>query len=252
MDIRSHSGQMRMGDAVRYRCRIRNRGYISPQSGTKGKIWPVQDSDADGCNKKRITEGLHFNIVVFASWYFASRLIRLPEGENRDWITEAKGNLRILVNGSWVKLRDYAASLNIRNMDAYSIGDSTYSMESIITRMKNAGKVQVIVSIGNNSQKFFTTNRTDWKREKVVQLYLRIWDVETFHRELKQDGLNHLYQRTHKSLPGTAKLNLPGQLLLEIPAIRSLESHLKIGKDTPSLRFRSMAMGVLVNLFKAM
>ena len=51
---------------------------------------------------------------------------------------------------------------------------------------------------------------------------------------------------------GTAKLSPLGELLLEISAIRSLESHLKIGKGTPGMRFRSMAMRILVDLLKAM
>ena len=157
-----------------------------------------------------------------------------------------------MVSGSWMKLRDYAASLKLRDMTAYSIDDSTYFMKSINTRMKNAGKVQVIVSIGKNSEKFFVTNRIDWKPKKVIDLYLRRLDIETFHREMKQDGLRHLYQRTHESLLGTAKLSPLGELLLEISAIRSLESHLKIGKGTPGMRFRSMAMGMLVDLLKAM
>ena len=53
-------------------------------------------------------------------------------------------------------------------------------------------------------------------------------------------------------MPGTAKLSPLGDLLLEISAIRSLESHLKIGKGTPGMRFRSMALRILVDLFKAM
>ena len=138
-----------------------------------------------------------------------------------------------------MKLRDYAASLNLRNMTAYSIDDSTYFMKAMTTRMKNAGKVQVIISIGRNSEKFFVTSRIDWKPKKVMDLYLRRWDIEVFHRELKQDGLRHLYQRTHESLPGTAKLSPLGDLLLEISAIRSLETHLKIGKGTPSMRWVS-------------
>ena len=85
----------------------------------------------------------------------------------------------------------------------------------------------------------------------MVDLYLRRWDIEVFHKELKQDGLRHLDQRTHESLLGTGKLSPLGELLLEISAIRSLESHLKIGKGTPGMRFRSMAMRVLVDLFKA-
>ena len=202
--------------------------------------------------KRSIASGLHFSTVVFDSWYFASRLVEFLGKKNKDWITEAKSNRTILVNGSWVKLSDYAASLNIRNMAAYSIDGNTYLMKSIITRMKNARKVHVIVSMGKNSQKFFVTNRSDWKPAKVIELYVRRWDIETFHRELKQDGLKHLYQRKHESLLGTAKLSLLGALLLEISAIRSLESHLKIGKGTPGLRFSSMAMGILVNLFKAM
>jgi hypothetical protein len=76
--------------------------------------------------------------------------------------------------------------------------------------------------------------------------------MEVFHRELKQDGLRHLYQRTHESLLGTAKLSPLGELLLEISAIRSMESHLKIGQGTPGMRFRSMAPGILVDLFRAM
>ena len=157
-----------------------------------------------------------------------------------------------MVSGSWMKLRDYAASLKLRDMTAYSIDESTYFMKSIITRMKNAGKVQVIVSIGKNSEKFFVTNRIDWKPKKVIDLYLRRLDIETFHREMKQDGLRHLYQRTHESLLGTAKLSPLGELLLEISAIRSLESHLKIGKGTPGMRFRSIAMRILVDLLKVM
>jgi IS4 transposase len=47
--------------------------------------------------------------------------------------------------------------------------------------------------MGKNSQKFFVTNRSDWKPGKVIELYIRRWDIERFHRELKQDGLKHLY-----------------------------------------------------------
>ena len=50
----------------------------------------------------------------------------------------------------------------------------------------------------------------------------------------------------------TAKLSPLGELLLEISAIRSIETHLKIWKGTPDLRFRSIASRILVDLLKAM
>ena len=114
------------------------------------------------------------------------------------------------------------------------------------------GKVRVIISIGRNSEKFFVPTMDARKPEKVIDPYLRRWDMEVFHRELKQDGPRHLYQRTHERFHGTAKLSPLGELLLEISAIRSMETHLKIGKGTPDLRFRSMAPGIPVDLFRAM
>ena len=202
--------------------------------------------------KRSITAGLHFSTVVFDSWYFSFRLVRFLEREGKDWVTEAKSNRTILVNGSWMRLKDYAASLNLRDMTAYSIDDSTYLMKSVTTRMKNVGRVQVVVSRGQNAEKFFVTNRIDWKPKRVIDQYLRRWDIETFHRELKQDGLRHLYQRTHESLLGAAKLSPLGDRLPEIFAIRSTDAHLKIGKGTPGMRFRLMAMRILVDLLKAM
>ncbi|MCL5665644.1 MAG: hypothetical protein M1315_02265 [Candidatus Thermoplasmatota archaeon] len=86
---------------------------------------------------------------------------------------------------------------------------------------------------------------------KVIDLYLRRWDIEVFHRELKQYGPRYLYQRTHESLLGTANLSLLEKLTLEISAIRSLEFHIKMGKCKSGMRFRSMAMRVLVDLFMA-
>ena len=100
--------------------------------------------------------------------------------------------------------------------------------------MKNAGNVQIIVSMGKNSERYFVTNRVDWKLGKVIELYIRRWDMETFHRELKQGGLKHLYQRTHESLLGTAKRWHLGAFLLKISAIYSRESSLKMERYTSS------------------
>ena len=59
--------------------------------------------------KRAITAGLRFSTAVFDSWYFASRLVRFLERENRDWVTEAKSNRKIFVDGKRTRLMDYAA-----------------------------------------------------------------------------------------------------------------------------------------------
>ena len=88
--------------------------------------------------------------MVFDSWYFASRPVRFLEREKKDWISEARSNRKIFLGGKSMNLRDYADSLKLRDMTAYSIGNNAYFMKSITTRMKNMGKVQVVISRGMN------------------------------------------------------------------------------------------------------
>ena len=111
--------------------------------------------------KRSITAGLHFGSVIFDSLYFSSRQVSFLEREKKYWIAEAKSNRKIFLDGKWTRLRDYAASLNLRDMTAYNLDDSTYFMTSITAEMKNMGKVQAIISTGKNSEKFFVTNRID-------------------------------------------------------------------------------------------
>ena len=183
--------------------------------------------------KRSITAGHRFSTVVFDSWYFASRLVRFLERENKGWVTEAKNNRKIFVGEEWMRLKDYAASLNFRDMTACKVDENTYFMKSITTRMKNIGRVQVRVSRGQNAEKFFVTNMIEWKPKQIMEMYLRRWDIEIMHRENKQDGLGRIYQRVFAGIVSTTKLSPLCEPLLEISPIRSLGYHLKIGKVHP-------------------
>ena len=112
-----------------------------------------------------------------------------------------------------MRLKDYAASLNLRDMTAYRVDESTYFMKGITTRMKNVGRVQVGVSQGQNAEKFFVTNMIEWKPKQIMEMYLRRWDIEVMHRENKQDGLGRIYQRVFAGIVSTTKLSPLGEPL---------------------------------------
>lgn len=65
------------------------------------------------------------------------------------------------------------------------------------------------------------------------------------HRETKQDWLRGIFQRAFAGIVSTTKLSLLGNLFLEISAMLSLVNQLKLGKETPGLKFRSMTPKVL-------
>ena len=72
------------------------------------------------------------------------------------------------------------------------------------------------------------------------------------HREIKQDGLRRIFRWVFAGIVNTTKLSFLGNLLLEISAMLSRETQLKIGKGMPSLMFRPMALRSLQDLFKAL
>ena len=202
--------------------------------------------------KRSVTAGLNFSIALFDSWYFASKLTGFLESLGKDWISEAKSNRKILVDGKWIRIGEYEESLDIKSMKCYTIDGKQYFTKSIITRMKKIGEVRIVVSRGTEGKKFFVTNMVSWKPKRVMEMYLRRWDIEIMHREIKQDGLERIYQRVFAGIVSTTKLSLLGDLLLEISAMVSLGTQLKIGKGTPGLRFRSMTLRLLQDLFVAL
>ncbi len=103
----------------------------------------------------------------------------------KDYVSEAKSNRIVCIDGKWIRLGDYANTLDLKSMKSYTVNGKTYFMKAITTRMKNACIVKVIVSKGINSLKFFVTNSSG-KVKTIIGKYLRRWDIEVFHEELKQ------------------------------------------------------------------
>jgi hypothetical protein len=114
------------------------------------------------------------------------------------------------------------------------------------------GGVIIIAYYGVAEKKFFETNMICWVLERNMEFYLMRWDLETMNREIKQDGLRRIFQRVFAGIVSTTKLSFLGNLLLEISVMLSLGTQLKIGKGMPCPRFRSMVLGFLQLLFKAM
>ena len=202
--------------------------------------------------RRAVTAGLKFSIALFDSRYFAAKLTGFLESLGKHWISEAKSDRKILVNGKWISIGKYEESLDLRDMKCYAIGGKRYFTKSIVTRIRKVGDVRIVVSRGVEEKKFFVTNMITWKPKRIMEMYLRRWDIETMHREIKQDGLRRIFQRVLAGIVSTTKLSLLGNLLLEISAMLSLGTQLKIGKGTPGLRFRSMALRFLQDLFKAL
>ncbi|MGC8693995.1 MAG: transposase, partial [Thermoplasmata archaeon] len=77
----------------------------------------------------------------------------------------------------------------LREMDSYKIDGKIYFVKRYNLEMKGIGKVNVVISLGINCTKILVTNNQSLLPKRVIETYLRRWDIEVNHREMKGNGL---------------------------------------------------------------
>ena len=145
------------------------------------------------------------------------------ESKKLDWIFQSKSNRKIKIRGRWTTLN--LISLSYAHARTMQISGNTYSVWEVEGRVKGIGPVKVIVSEGMNGKRYYVTNRKDWNAKRILESYLRRWDVEVIHRELKQEGLGHIFLRKLCKTELYLRLIVTGRVLLEISSIRSLSAY---------------------------
>ena len=196
--------------------------------------------------EKCISSGLHFSTVTGDIWYFTRDLIRFLNSKSLSWVFQSKGNRKIKIRGRWTTLD--ATSPGYKESDIMKISGNTYTVWEVDGKIRGMGNVKAIISEGVNGRRYYITNRTGWSPERVLETYLRRWDIEVMHRDLKQDGLGHIFLRKLCKTDLYLRLIVTGRVLLEISSIRSLNSYSKMD-GIMELRKRWISFEFLESLF---
>ncbi|MGC8497350.1 MAG: hypothetical protein ACP5NL_05070 [Thermoplasmata archaeon] len=136
-------------------------------------------------------------------------------------------------------------------METYKIDGKLYQVKKYLLDMKGLGKVNIVISLGINCTKILVTNNLTLLPKRVIELYLRRWDIEVNHREMKGNGLKRAWLRLRCGITSYMMLNVLVQTLLEISTINSLSNtHFEFRSVTPEVRYRWVAIEVVMNLIK--
>jgi hypothetical protein len=80
---------------------------------------------------------------------------------------------------------------------------------------------------------------------------LNRWEIEVMHREIKGNGLKRAWLRVRCGITSYMMLNALVQTLLEISTVISLSNtHFEFRSVTPEMRYRWVAIEVVMNLIK--
>ena len=192
-----------------------------------------------------LSAGLNFHTVTGDIWYFTKSLVKYLDSEKLDWVFQSKGNRKIKIERRWNTLE--LVELSYPDAETISISGNVYSVWEIEGKIKDMGCVKVIVSEGINGRRYYVSNRTDWTVKKILEIYLRRWDIEVIHRDLKQDGLGHIFIRKLCNTKLYLRLIVSARVLLEISSIRSLDGYPDL-QDSTGKRKRWISFEFLQSL----
>ncbi len=107
-----------------------------------------------------------------------------------------------------------------------------YTVWEVNGKIKDIGTLKVIVSERIGGRRYYVTNRTDWSIRKILETHLHRWDIEVMHRDLKQDGMGHIFLRKLGKMELYLRLIVTGRVILEISSIKSLERYPDVPEKT--------------------
>jgi hypothetical protein len=130
--------------------------------------------------------------VVFDEWYMCRELLDFLSSRGLTWVSQAKTNRCIFIDGVWINLTSYVKTLphKLFNRIDAEVGEKKYKwFYETTVMMRNVGLVKlVILKRRRNSKRcvFLVSNNITLSGLQVLEYYKNRWCIEVFHRDCKQ------------------------------------------------------------------
>lgn len=144
--------------------------------------------------------------VIMDSWYMAAEIINLCTSKGIIVIGCLKSNRLICIHHRWTGVRDYFRRVQRSTMTLVIINDENYRYHEVLASLKGVGLVKLVIVQqwrNNRWSRAFYLVSTDTKRsaEGIITTYTQRWDIEVFHRDIKQHlGLESCSARRETSI----------------------------------------------------
>jgi SRSO17 transposase len=149
----------------------------------------------------RPPRGVRIN-VLFDSWYLNPTVVKICEEKRYPYISQAKSNRTIYVEGIKFSATQYAkrqrgCALKLTTYTPRS-QNSPVKAKSLLVRLNQLGKVRLVVSRNEKGEYvFLVTNHLRLPMVEVIRRYDLRWDIECYFRDAKQHlGLGDYQMRS--------------------------------------------------------
>jgi hypothetical protein len=135
--------------------------------------------------------GVPFSVVVFDSWFLHNDLIDSIEAAGKDWIGGCPKDRLVLVQGQWIQLQAYLATIPAAAYRPTQVHDQRYWTFTKVLTVKSlrSRRIRIVASFNNPDLKgpprLLAANRKDWERTRILFTYGDRWPTETFNEDAK-------------------------------------------------------------------
>ena len=163
---------------------------------------------------------LPFSVLLFDGWYLAPEIVALAQHYQKDWASILKKNRKVETNsfvlkdetgkaivlpGPHIKVEDLVPLIPASAYRKITLGDQEYYSFTLSVSIPDLGKVRLVISFANpqltGTYVVLVSNRTDWTAQKLLQIYLQRWPIETFYQDTKQHlGLDQYRMRSAEAI----------------------------------------------------
>lgn len=196
-------------------------------------------------------EGFPFCVVCFDEWYFSKEFTEKIEKLGKDWVTQSKGNRKVVINNRRVEIGEWLKSLPVEKFKKSKIGGVIYYCFQKVCLMSKQGWVKIVAYHKaedlSDDLVILVSNRLDWDERKIISIYQGRWSIETFYEDSKQNlGFEDYEMRSLRGITRHWYLVFLAYTLLQLSVFdRTLRRWLKANIDTIGEKCRFTAAEVV-------
>ena len=166
----------------------------------KSKIELAKELIKYACEK-----GINFSCVIFDKWYLASKLIKSLEELKKYWIAPLKSNRVVIKQQKRIPLKEYLETIPKSLFKAKKIKGKIYYYYAETVRISRLGKIFIVAYYTtpdfSDDITVLGSNALVWTPDKIIFSFVQRWNIETFHRDSKQNlGLEDYELRKLKGI----------------------------------------------------
>jgi hypothetical protein len=144
--------------------------------------------------------------VIMDSWYMSAEIITLCTAKGITVIGCVKSNRCINLHRKWINANEYFKRIARNSMTVIIINEEKYRYHEVLVSLKGVGLVKLVITQQWHKTRWsraFYLVSTDTKRsaEGIITTYTTRWDIEVFHKDIKQHlGLESCSARRESSI----------------------------------------------------